>query len=90
MTLNGIILDFILAPAHQADVVVGEELLWNHHNRIVLGDKGYISAELASSLAEANDVVVLTISRQNQKRQVPRVSISIAYSARRMSCRSST
>lgn len=70
VTLNGIILDFILAPAHQADVVVGEELLGNHRDRIVLGDKGYISAELASTLAEANNVVLLTIPRQNQKRQI--------------------
>jgi hypothetical protein len=71
ITLNGIILDFVLAPAHQTDVMVGEELLLEHHNRIVLGDKGYISAERASRLAAGNGIVLLTIPRQNQKRQLP-------------------
>lgn len=71
ITLNGIILDFILAPAHQTDLMVGEELLREHRDRIVLGDKGYISAGLASTLAEVNGVVLLTIPRQNQKRQLP-------------------
>ena len=71
ITLNGIILDFILAPAHQTDVVVGEELLLNHRDRIVLGDKGYISAELARTLAATNNVALLTIPRQNQQRQLP-------------------
>jgi hypothetical protein len=71
VTLNGIILDFILAPAHESDVRVGEELLVDQRDLIVLGDKGYISAELARSLAATNGVALLTIPRQNQKRQVP-------------------
>jgi hypothetical protein len=71
ITLNGVILDFILAPAHQTDLMVGEELLLEHRDLIVLGDKGYISAGLASTLAEANGVVLLTIPRQNQKHQLP-------------------
>jgi hypothetical protein len=71
ITLGGVILDFILAPAHQTDVRVGEELLLEHHDLIVLGDKGYIGTELAQTLAAANGVTLLTIPRQNQKRQLP-------------------
>lgn len=82
ITLGGVILDFVLAPAHQTDVRVGEELLRDHHQLIVLGDKGYISAELAQTLAAANGVVLLTIPRQNQKRQLPR-EVARCLNARR-------
>lgn len=82
MTLGGVILDFILAPAHQTDVLVGEELLLEHHDRIVLGDKGYISAELAHTLADGNGIVLLTNPRQNQKRQLPPV-VARCLNARR-------
>lgn len=82
ITLGGVILDFVLAPAYQTDVRVGEELLLDHHDRIVLGDKGYISAELAQTLAAANGVVLLTLPRQNQKRQLPR-EVARCLNARR-------
>lgn len=82
MTLGGVILDFILAPAHQTDVMVGEELLLEHRDRIVLGDKGYISAELANTLADGNGIVLLTIPRKNQKRKLPS-SVARCLNARR-------
>jgi len=37
MTLNGVILDFVLAPAHASDLPVGLELLDNHTDLTVLG-----------------------------------------------------
>jgi len=72
ITLNGVILDFILAPAHVTDLSVGEELLLSHTDRVVLGDKGYISDRLARELAEANRLALLTIPRRNQQRQLPK------------------
>ena len=73
VTLNGVILDFHLAPAHVADRTVGAERLAEHTNKTVLGDKGYISAPLAADLAAANHVQLLTVPRRNQKRQLPLV-----------------
>ena len=72
ITLNGVILDFILAPAHATDLTVGEELLLGHTDRVVIGDKGYISERLATTLAEVNRLVLLTIPRRNQHRQLPK------------------
>jgi hypothetical protein len=71
ITLNGVIVDFVLAPAHATDLTVGEELLREHTDVVVLGDKGYISEPLATSLAHTNRLHLLTIPRRNQKRQLP-------------------
>jgi transposase len=71
VTLHGVILDFVLAPAHAADVALGEELLNEHTDVVVLGDKGYISEPLASTLAEHNRLSLLTIPRRNETRHVP-------------------
>jgi hypothetical protein len=71
VTLNGVILDFVLAPAHATDLQVGEELLSEHTDLVVIGDKGYISKRLAALLAESNRLQLWTIPRRNQKRQLP-------------------
>lgn len=71
ITIQGVILDFILAPAHATDLTVGEELLLEHTDRVVLGDKGYISEPLATVLADVNRLHLLTIPRRNQKRHLP-------------------
>ena len=70
VTLGGVILDFELAPANEADVVVGEELLEPHTDLTVYGDKGYISAKLADELLRTNRLRLLTLPRSNQKKQV--------------------
>jgi hypothetical protein len=82
VTLNGVILDFHLAPAHVADRTVGAELLAEHTDLTVLGDKGYISAPLAAELAAANHVQLLTVPRRNQKRQLP-ISVARLLNAQR-------
>lgn len=69
MTLGGVILDFVLAPANIDDKTAGEDLLFALHNRLVVGDKGYISAELAADL-RAQGVELVTLPRRNQKEQV--------------------
>ncbi len=39
VTLNGVILDFVLAPARAADLTIGEELLHDHMDLSVIADK---------------------------------------------------
>lgn len=71
ITVKGLILDFALAPANVADVEAGFEVLSEHTNLTVLGDKGYISAAKAAELLEMNNVRLLTLPRKNQKQQYP-------------------
>ncbi len=71
VTLNGVILDFHLAPAHVPDLLVGAGVLMDHADLTVLGDKGYISAPLATELAATNQTRLLTPPRQNQRQQLP-------------------
>ena len=76
VTLNGVILDFALAPANAADLPVGAELLAGHRNLLVLGDKAYISAAVAAQLRGETGVTLLTVPRQNQ-----RIQASAAFAA---------
>jgi hypothetical protein len=71
MTLNGLILDFELAPAHLSDLAVGAELLAEHTDLLVIGDKGYISAQQAADLFEHNRIHLHTLPRRNQTSQMP-------------------
>jgi hypothetical protein len=84
VTLKGVILDFILAPAHAADLSIGAELLREHTDIVVLGDKGYISQPLTTELAQQNRVQVLTIPRRTQKRQLPRAVCELLNAQRQM------
>lgn len=84
VTLNGVILDFILAPAHASDLAVGAELLQAHTDLVVLGDKGYVSAAVAATLAETNHLHLLTIPRRNQKHQVPQAVADVLNSRRQI------
>jgi len=70
VTLGGVILDFELAPANVADLTVGFELLSQHRDLDVLGDKAYISASHAAELWQGNRLRLLTLPRRNEKRQV--------------------
>lgn len=84
ITLNGLILDFELAPANASDLKVGEELLANHANLDVIGDKGYVSAETAANLLRQNDIKLLTLPRSNQKQQLPEVVEHLINSVRQI------
>lgn len=70
VTLEGLILDFELAPANITDLEVGAEMLDQHTDLEVYGDKGYISGEVATHLWQANRLRLLTLPRANQKIQV--------------------
>jgi hypothetical protein len=71
VTLNGVILDFLLAPANVNDLEAGAELLAKHHDLLVLGDKGYLSAPVATDLLADNAITLLTVPRTNQRVQLP-------------------
>ena len=71
VTLGGVILDFELASANESDLTVGFELLSQHTDLDVLGDKAYISAPKAAELWQGNRLRLHTLPRRNQKRQVP-------------------
>jgi hypothetical protein len=71
ITMGGLILDFELAPANATDLEVGFELLSEHTDLQVLGDKGYISAAKAAELWQQNRLRLRTLPRRNQKHQLP-------------------
>ncbi len=71
VTLNGVILDVLLAPANVTDLEAGAELLAKHRDLLVLGDKGYLSDPVAAELAAAAGITLLTVPRKNQRVQLP-------------------
>lgn len=71
VSLAGVILDFELAPASAADLTVGAELLVEHTDLTVFGDKGYISADRARHLFDDNHLKLMTLPRRNQANQPP-------------------
>jgi hypothetical protein len=70
VTLSGVIVDFVLAPANANDLALAPELLEPHTDYTVLGDKAYISAVIAAELLRTNRLTLLTLPRANQKVQV--------------------
>lgn len=71
VTFSGVILDFHLAPANATDLQVGVELLSEHTDLTVLGDKAYISAAEAADLWQQHRIRLLTLPRRNMKQQLP-------------------
>jgi hypothetical protein len=71
VTLGGVILDFSLAPASVSDLRMGEEILVEHTDLDVFGDKAFISAPLAEHLREQQRVHLHTLPRKNQHVQLP-------------------
>lgn len=67
LTQSGVIRDFELAPANLPDLTVGNELLVEHTDLQVLGDKGYISQSVAADLRAQSNIQLLTVPRSNQR-----------------------
>jgi len=84
IAMNGVILDFELAPANESDLKVGFELLCEHTDLQVLGDKAYISAAKAAQLWQQNRIELKTIPRRNQQKQLPRAVQRLYNSVRQM------
>ncbi len=70
VTSDGLIIDFELAPASATDLQVGVELLSQHTDINVIGDKAYISAGQADELWKHNRIRLRTLPRKNQKVQL--------------------
>ena len=70
VTLNGVILEFLLAPANVNDLEAGAELLAKHRDLLVLGDKAYLSAPVAADLLATAGITLLTVPRKNQRVQI--------------------
>ena len=71
ITHSGLLLDCVLAPAHHADGALTEQLPIDKQWLTVLGDKAYLNAALQDRLLWRNDLVLLTPTRANQRRQHP-------------------
>jgi hypothetical protein len=84
IALNGVILDFELAPANEYDLEVGFELLSAHTDLQVLGDKAYISAARAAQLWQENRIELKTIPRRNQQKQLPLITQRLFNAIRQM------
>ena len=80
IAMNGVILDFELAPANETDLQVGFELLAEHTDLQVVGDKAYISAEKAAQLWKENRIRLQTIPRRNQRKLLP-LSLQLLFNA---------
>lgn len=84
ITLGGLILDFELAPANASDLHVGHELLAQHTDLQVLGDKAYISAEVAAELLRSNRIALQSLPRRNQAQQATPTQRRVFNAARQM------
>lgn len=84
VTLGGLILDFELAPANATDLEAGFELLVEHTDLDVLGDKAYISADKAAELWRHNRIRLQTLPRRNQKKQLSREAKRVINAARQI------
>jgi len=69
--LGGMMVDYVLAPAHVYDLTMGQALLSEDHDWEGLADKAYIRAPLARRLAQTNQVRLHPLPRANQKIQLP-------------------
>ncbi len=84
MTLSGVLLDATLVPAHILDLSAGRALLDDYSDRIVLGDKAYVSAPVAEELQQTRALTLLTWPRRNQRAQWPDEYRKPFQDARRM------
>jgi hypothetical protein len=84
LTIDGVIVDWLLAPAHVRDLPAGVELLDPYSHLCVLGDKAYVSAPVAAALRHSRAIALLTLPRRTQRWQIPRVFHKPFQDARRI------
>jgi hypothetical protein len=84
VTLNGVILDFALVPANVPELQAGTELLEEHTDLEVLGDKAFVSAPVQARLAAENGIHLRTLPRHNQRVQVPPAAARAFNAARQV------
>ena len=84
ITLGGIILDFVLAPAAAGDLEVGSQLLEEHTDLDTLGDKGYVSALVQARLWAEKRIRLYTVPRGNQAQQLPPAAVHLHNQVRQL------
>ena len=84
VTLGGVILDFVLAPANVHDLTVGAELLAEQRDLLALGDKAYYSVPVASALLAAANVTLFALPRATQRAQVPPAVVALHTRCRQL------
>lgn len=71
ITMGGVILDFELAGASIDEREIAMDMLTDHTDLDVIGDKGYVSQDKAATLWRHNQVRLRTLPKRNQKQQLP-------------------
>jgi hypothetical protein len=84
VTLSGVILDFLLAPANVGELEAGTNVLEEHTDLVALGDKAFVSAPVAARLAVENGIRLLALPRANQRVQWSRALRKTVSTARQM------
>ena len=84
VTVSGVILDFLLAPANVGELQAGEELLAAHTDLAALGDKAFISQAVAARLRAENRIALLTLPRRNARQPVPKPVRQVLNGARQV------
>jgi len=84
VTLGGLIVDFELAPASASDGTIGFELLADHTDLTVIGDKAYINASKVAELWRQNRIRLQTLPRRNQKQSITRTMKRLINSTRQI------
>lgn len=84
VTQHGIILDFVLAPANVMELQVGTDLLTDHTDLLVRGDKAFLSGPLQEELLANNRLRLQTLPRSNQQAQLPPAQVRAFNAARQV------
>jgi hypothetical protein len=71
VTLGGVIVNFELTAADADEREAAEDMLMDHPGCYFLGDKGYVSADLAAELQEIDNIRLIALRRVNQRQQLP-------------------
>lgn len=72
VTSYGLPVAFILVSADKADVEMVWPLVEGLHGIILIGDKGYVSQQLAEGLKSVQGIHLYALRRSNQKQQYPK------------------
>ena len=70
-TAEQLIDEWLLAPASYPDAKVLEALVLDQHDLAIIGDKGYVDADLEERLWLTRRIHLLPLRRDNQKMQWP-------------------
>ena len=84
VTQAGVILDFVLAPANVMELPVGADLLADHTDLLVRGDKAFLSGPRQAELLADNRLRLQTLPRSNQRTQVSPAQVRTFNAARQV------